>query len=223
MGFCHLRYILIGNKIVNLNPKLLQCLFADACLRHLGIRYDTGLLLQGFPGKLQHIWGKHKVIRIIKIRRSVYGTLDYGRILLLQFPAAQLLCDNLKAAGLYLLRQYLFQFRFHAYSPSHSILQFHSAAPSGPTISLLAGRRCPKFNFIYILYQKTKTSNSLFPYKTGGLLSESPRYLKLMIRVSKGCDAPALYHILMCKLICNNNIWYERSTKSAFNTLIKLM
>ena len=41
-----------------------------------------------------------------------------------------------------------------------------------------------------------------------------------LIRVSKGCDAPALYHILMCKLICNNNIWYERSTKGAFDTLI---
>ena len=41
-----------------------------------------------------------------------------------------------------------------------------------------------------------------------------------MIRVPKGCGAPALYHILMCKLICNNNIWYERSTKGAFDTLI---
>ena len=26
----------------------------------------------------------------------------------------------------------------------------------------------------------------------------------------------------MCKLICNNNIWYERSTKGAFDTLIFL-
>ena len=41
-----------------------------------------------------------------------------------------------------------------------------------------------------------------------------------MIRAPKGCDAPALCHILMCKLICNSNIWYERSTKGAFDTLI---
>ncbi len=40
--------------------------------------------------------------------------------------------------------------------------------------------------------------------------------------MSKGCDAPALYHILMCKYICNSNIWYERSAKGAFDTLIIL-
>ncbi len=43
------------------------------------------------------------------------------------------------------------------------------------------------------------------------------------IRVSKGCAAFALYHILMCKLICNSNIWYERSTKGAFDTRITMV
>ena len=47
-------------------------------------------------------------------------------------------------------------------------------------------------------------------------------FLSFRIRVSKWCDAPALYHILMCKYICNSNIWYERSTKGAFDTLLLL-
>ena len=37
-----------------------------------------------------------------------------------------------------------------------------------------------------------------------------------------GCAAPALYHIVICKSICNRTIWYGRCTKGAFNTLITI-
>ncbi len=44
--------------------------------------------------------------------------------------------------------------------------------------------------------------------------------LSIMVRALKGCVAPALYHILACKFICNNNIWYGRNAKGVFGTLI---
>ncbi len=41
-----------------------------------------------------------------------------------------------------------------------------------------------------------------------------------MIRMPKGCAAPALSHLLKCKFICNDNRWDERCTKDAFGILI---
>ena len=121
-NFCH---ILIGHKAVYLAAVSGKSALVDSRLRHLGIGYNAGTVLNCLDCFFHCIFRKTEILRVIEICTCVNAALYHQLRSRNQRGISKLLCNNLKASFFYVHRLYIFKFYLHLFPSFFLLLQLY--------------------------------------------------------------------------------------------------